>query len=143
MMKLYCQLMTLQSKSTEVQEMNIQIRNKLKRHIVLVADIASEGLLGTDFLRLHQMIIDFAANKILSDVDPVIVRCQEGSDQERRVYVAETIVVWAGTRITKGKTMKPLATVSWVLAPLRGKKQDEKFLVRLRNQNFSGGCESS
>ena len=69
------------------------------RHMVLVADVANEG---ADFLR------GFIANKVICYEDPVIARCREGSDQVRRVSVAEIVIVSAGTQmITEGKTTKP------------------------------------
>ena len=46
-------------------EMNIKKGNKLMRHMVLVNDIANEGLIGTGFLRANQMIIDFAAIRVM------------------------------------------------------------------------------
>ena len=83
--------------------------------------------IGTDFLRAYHMIIDFEVNSVICDGNPVIARCQEGSDPARRVFVAEAVVGLAGTwMITEGKTVKPVATGSWVLDPLRGKKLEDK-----------------
>ena len=39
------------------------IGNKLVGHMILVVDIANEGLVGTDFLMVHRIIIDFVAKK--------------------------------------------------------------------------------
>ena len=50
------------------------------RLMVLLADTADEGLIGMYFLRAHRMVIDFAANKVKRDGDPVVIRCHEGSD---------------------------------------------------------------
>ena len=61
--------------------------------MVLVADVANKGLVGTDFLRAHWIIMDFAANKAMCDGDPVIARYQEGSNQTKRVSVAEIVVL--------------------------------------------------
>ena len=96
------------------------------RCVVLVADIANESLIGTDFLRAHRMVLDFTANKIICDGDPVIDKCQECSAQAIRVSVAEIIIVPVRTRMIKeGKTMKPLA----LLEPLRGKQKKDKLLM--------------
>ena len=44
--------------------MNIELGDKHVRHMVLVAEIAKEGLIGTDFLRAHGIVFDFANNNI-------------------------------------------------------------------------------
>ena len=42
----------------------------------------------------------------------------------------ETVVIPASTRtIVEGRTAKPLATDSWLIEPLRGKKREEKVLT--------------
>ena len=58
--------------------MNIQLRDKHVRHMVLVAQIANEGLIGTDFLRTHGIIINFAKNRVTSEGQTIIAKCQEG-----------------------------------------------------------------
>ena len=58
--------------------MNIQLGDKHVRHMVLVAEIANEGLIGTDFLRTHGIVIDFANNRVTSKEETIIAKCQEG-----------------------------------------------------------------
>ena len=100
-------------------QMNVRIGKKSMRHPVLIADISNEGLIGTDFLKTHRMILDFAANKVWCDGDLVVARCQEGTNRACRISVAETTVIPAGTRtILEGKAVKPLATGSLVVEPL-------------------------
>ena len=41
--------------------------------MVLVAEIANEGLISTDFLRAHGIVIDFANNKVTSEGEMIIV----------------------------------------------------------------------
>ena len=66
----------------------------------------------------------------MCDGNLVTALCQEGSDRARRACVAETDVVPAGTRMmTEGKLWSPIASGSWVLEPLRGKKQEDKILM--------------
>ena len=50
--------------------MNIQLGDKHVRQMVLVAEIANEGLKGTDFLRVH--VIDFANNRVTSKGETII-----------------------------------------------------------------------
>ena len=52
--------------------MNIQLGDKHVRHMVLVAEIDNEGLIGTDFLRAHGIVIDFANNRVTSKGQTII-----------------------------------------------------------------------
>ena len=79
--------------------MNIQLGDKHVRHMVLVAEIANEGLIGKDVLRTHAIVIDFANNRATSNGEIIIAKCQEGQDRACRVSVNETVVVPSGTRI--------------------------------------------
>ena len=65
--------------------------------MILVAEIANEGLIGTDFLRAHGIIIDFANNRVTSEGQTIIAKCQEGQGQACIVSAKETVVVPAGT----------------------------------------------
>ena len=58
--------------------MNIQLGDKHGGHMVLVAEIANEGLIGTDFLRTHGIIIDFANHRVTFEGQTIIAKCQEG-----------------------------------------------------------------
>ena len=108
--------------------MNIQLGDKHVRHIV--AEIANEWLIGTDFLRAHGIVIDFANNKVTSGGVTIIAKCQEGQEQACRVSAKEAVVVPAGTQtIIEGRTSKPLATGSWIIEPLTGKRIEEEVLL--------------
>ena len=111
-------------------EMNVQIGKKLMRHPVLVADISNEGLIGTDFLKTHKMVLDFAANKVTCEGDVIVARCQEGVNRTCRISVAETVVIPAGTRtLIEGKAVKPLATGAWMVEPLRVTSKEKRVLT--------------
>ena len=58
--------------------MNIQLGDKHVRQMVLVAEIANEGLIGTDCLRTHGIVIDFANNRVTSKGEILIAKSQEG-----------------------------------------------------------------
>ena len=58
--------------------MNIQLGDKHVRHMVLVAEIANEGLIGTHFLRTLRIVTDFANNRVTSKGEILIAKCQEG-----------------------------------------------------------------
>ena len=45
-------------------ECNIEIGNRLFQHTCVVANIANDGLLGFDFMKKHEVVIDFARNQI-------------------------------------------------------------------------------
>ena len=109
---------------------NIQLGDKHGRHKVLVAEIANEGLIGTDCLRTHGIVFDFANNRVTSEGETIIAKCQEGQEQACRVSVSETVVVPAGTQtIVEGRSVKPLATGSWIIEPLKGKRKEGKVLT--------------
>ena len=97
------------------------------RHMTWVADIANEGLVGTDFLTAHRIIINFVANKVTCDGDPIIARCQE---VQERVSVAETVIVPPGTHtIAQREAMRPLAPGSWLANPLKGKRKFSQLVA--------------
>ena len=77
--------------------MNIQLADKHVRHMVLVAEISNEGLIGTDFLRAHGIVIDFINTKVTSKGETIIAKCQEGQGRAHRVSAKETVVIPAGT----------------------------------------------
>ena len=94
------------------------------RHKVLVADITNEGLIGTEFLRTHGMVLDFANNQVLCEGEKIVAQCQEGADRACRIAVAETVTIPAGSRIIiEGKTTRPLATGSWMVEPIQSSKR--------------------
>jgi transposase InsO family protein/predicted aspartyl protease len=100
--------------------LNIQIGKKLVQHTTLVAEISDEGLLGTDFMKKHGMVIDFATNKLICNGETMEARCCAiGTDRVCRVIVAETTNIPPGCRmILQGKSTKPLADGTWLTEPL-------------------------
>ena len=100
--------------------LNIQIGKKLVQHPTLVAEIADEGLLGTDFMRRHGMVIDFADNKLICKGETIEARCcTVGTERACRVIIAETTSIPPGSRmILQGKSTKPLANGTWLTEPL-------------------------
>lgn len=111
-------------------EMNVQIGRKVMRHPILVADIGNEGLIGTDFLRTHKMVLDFADNKVICEGELLVARCKEGNNRACRVSVSETVIVPAGTRtVIEGKAVKPLASGSWMVEPLFRENKDRKVMT--------------
>ena len=74
-------------------------------------------------------MIEFANNRVISKGEIIIAKCQEGQDRACRVSVNETVVVPAGTRtIVEERTAKPLATGSWILELLRGKRNKARAI---------------
>ena len=61
--------------------------------MVLVAEIANEGFIGTDFLRTHWIVIDFVNNRVTSKGEIIMAKCQEGQERACRVSVNETVVI--------------------------------------------------
>ena len=111
-------------------EMNIQIGPKNVSHMTLLAEISNEGLLGVDFLRKHQLVIDFGRNRISCNGEEVIAHCRAGMHRACRVMVAEHTVIPAGTRtIIEAKTAKPLANGSWVVEPLNRTPGEQPVLT--------------
>ena len=121
-------------KGTLLSASNISIRVygqakmnvRIGRHMILVVDIANEGLIGIDSLWAERKINDFVPSKVTCYQDPIIARCREGQERACRVPVAKTEIVAAGTwTILEGTEMKLLASGSWVVESLRGKGKEE------------------
>ena len=98
---------------------NIEFGNKLIQHPCLVANITNEGLLGMDFLKSHQMKIDFSSHQVTCEGEVITARCHEGHERSCRVTVSEHVTIPAGTRtIIQAKTRRPLADGAWMVEPL-------------------------
>ena len=99
--------------------MNIIVGKKLVQHTVIVADIADDGILGTDFLRQHQIIIDFGRKQVICDGENIAARIRCGQDRCSRIIVAENTTIPANSRtVIPTKAVKPLSEGEWMVEPL-------------------------
>jgi transposase InsO family protein len=99
--------------------LNIQIGKKWTQHTCIVAEIANDGILGTDYLKSHGLVIDFSTNRVTCDGEILVSRCREGTNRVCRVMVAESVILPPGTRtIIKGLAKKPLSHGNWLVEPL-------------------------
>ena len=99
--------------------MNITVGTKLVQHQVIVADIADEGILGTDFFREHQVIIDFGRKKVICDGENIAARVRTSRDKCCRIVVAENTTIPAKSRtILPSKATRPLADGQWMVESL-------------------------
>ena len=57
--------------------LNIQIGNKLIQHNCVVADISNDGILGTDFMKAHGLVMDFSSNKVTCGGETLVARTRE------------------------------------------------------------------
>ena len=73
-------------------------------HQFVVAKLTNEGILGTDFLRIHGGNIDFAKNKFFLGGKAMATKDGLSRDKCYRVSLAEKVVIPAGSRkIVAGK----------------------------------------
>ena len=99
--------------------LNIQIGNKLTQHLCVVADISNDGILGTDFMKAHGLVMDFSSNKVTCGGETLVARTREGTSRVCRVMVAETVELPPASRvIIQGQAKKPLSHGSWMIEPL-------------------------
>ena len=101
-------------------QFNISVGSKTVVHRAVIADIQNDGLLGIDFLKQHEFMIDFTTNRLHCKEDSIQAHCKlEKTDRACRVSVADHTVIPAGTRtIITAKSSRPLAHGSWLVEPL-------------------------
>ena len=100
-------------------DLNIKLGTKLVQHRVIVAEVSNQGMLGMDFLRAHNMVLNFATGHITCEGEEMVTRCQEGITRVCRVSTAEKVVIPANSRtVIQGRSTKPLACGSWLVEPL-------------------------
>ena len=98
---------------------NIEIGNKWFQHTCVVADITNDGLLGVDFMKKHNVVIDFARNQVTCDGKTLQTRFKQLNNRVCRVSLGETTVIPPSSRvILEGQTSKPLADGMWMIEPL-------------------------
>ena len=97
---------------------NIEIGNKWFQHPCIVADIANDGLIGVDFMKKHNVVIDFAKNQISCEGTILQTRFRQLNNRVCRVSLGETTVIPPSSRIIlEGQTSKPLANGMWMVEP--------------------------
>ncbi len=100
-------------------KLNIEIGNKWFQHTCIVAEIVNDGLLGVDFLKEHDVVIDFAKNQVSCHGKTLPTRFKQLNSRICRVSLGETTVIPPSSRvILQGQTSKPLANGMWMVEPL-------------------------
>ena len=75
---------------------DLSIGNLYLKHEVVVADVAAEGLLGSDFMMKHNCILDFQRQSMVIDGEKVNIREELGELSICRVKVASDVEIPAG-----------------------------------------------
>ena len=98
---------------------NIEIGEHWFKHDCVIAEISNDGLLGVDFMKSHEVVIDFANNKVSCSGQVLPARFKQLHNRICRVSLSETTVIPASSRVLlKGQTSKPLADGMWMIEPL-------------------------
>lgn len=93
----------------------ISVRDLCVQHDVIVADISNEGLIGSEFMETHEMVIDFGRRTVW---------CGSMEDESRnagrikvcRISARETVCIPAASRmIINSLASEPLRGGSWLL----------------------------
>ena len=72
-----------------------------------------------DFLKSHQMKIDFANHQVTCEGEIITARCHVGAERSCRVTVTEHVTIPAGSRtIIQARSRRPLADGAWLVEPL-------------------------
>lgn len=77
----------------------VKVEKREFLHPFIVAKLTNEGILGTDFLRIHGGNIDFANNKFSLGGKVVMTRNGLSRNKCYRVSLAEKVVIPAGSRM--------------------------------------------
>ena len=117
-------------KTTGLVYLNIKLGKQVFRQRTIVSDITNDGLIGLDFLKEHDVEINFAKQKVMYKDQQLPVRCKSGSPRTCRVYLAENTVIPASSRtIVQAKATQPLATGDWLSEPLNRPPGDQPIMV--------------
>ena len=123
-------------------EILLHLGDQQVTHRVVVADVASDGLIGLDLMLEHHMIIDVANKKVWCDGTDMPVSCQNVTTRACRVAVAEHTILPASSRtVITAKVSKPLAAGTWIVEPLKRTPGDQpvvlgKVLVRVSGKSL-------
>ena len=94
-------------KITGICTLNLAIGQVDIQHEVIIADIESEGLLGSDFLSKHDCVLNFKKGVLEIDGETIPYREHVGSVTICRVKVAETVTIPAGGEtVLAGRLMR-------------------------------------
>ena len=111
-------------------ELNIKLGLQDFRQRCIVCDITNDGLIGLDFLKNHNVGINFGKQKVVCKNENLPVKCRVGQTKTCRVYLAENTVIPASSRtIVQAKSSQPLATGDWISEPLNHSPGNEPVLV--------------
>jgi hypothetical protein len=81
-------------------------------HTVIVADIANEGLIGSQFLREHGVILDFERHAVYCNRSTLETICSVG------LTLKETTIIPAASRlVVEAETSGPLPEGVWMVEP--------------------------
>ena len=121
--------------------LNIQIGDHLVQHRTIIAAVYNDGLLGLDFLREHQVAIEFATRKVTCKGEVLHAYCRAGTDRACRIIAAEHTVIPARSRtLVQAKATKPLVDGSWAIEPLNRTPGGQPVLLA---RSLARGCGCS
>ena len=80
-------------------QMRVRVDRREFEHSFVVASLTNEGILGTDFLRMHGGNIDFSRNKFY--LNGKVMATRDGLTRDRcyRVSMANEVIIPAGSRM--------------------------------------------
>ena len=80
-------------------DLKVKVDEREYTHPFVIAKLTDDGILGTDFLRMHGGNIDFSKNRFYLDGRAMATRNGLARDRCYRVSLAEEVVVPAGSRL--------------------------------------------
>ena len=117
-------------KSVGVTQMNIRLGKQQFRQRTIVCDITNDGLIGLDFLKNHDVQVNFSKNQVMCKGEILPSKYNAGTPKACRVYLAESTVLPPASRtIVQGKSTHPLATGDWITEPLNNTPGKKPVLV--------------
>ena len=95
----------------------MKVENREFMHLFIVAKLANEGILGTDFLRMYNGSIDFEKNQYSLGGTVMATRSGQSRNKCYRVSLTEKVVIPSGSRmIVPGKVQAGvLPNGSWMV----------------------------
>ena len=102
-------------------EMEITLEGKTYSHSIIVAELTNEGILGLDFLRLYQGVVDVGKQRVFLNGSIYAAKAKLGVRKCYRVSVREELVIPAGSRmLVPGKVPAGiLPEGQWMLESMR------------------------
>ena len=103
-----------------VVHLRVRVDRREFEHQFVVASLTNEGILGTDFLRMHGGNIDFSTNKFYLDGKAMATRDGLMRDRCYRVSLAEEVIIPAGSRmVVAGRVPAGVLPLGdWLVEPL-------------------------